>query len=43
MKSGGGLHIYFTLSRALTRAEWQPLAHALAEAGKRHGLKADYQ
>ena len=43
VKSGGGLHIHFTLSRALTRAEWQPLAHALAEAGKRHGLKADYQ
>ena len=43
VKSGGGLHVYFTLARALTRAEWQPFANALAEAGKRHGLKADYQ
>ena len=43
VKSGGGLHIYFTLSRPLSREEWQPLAHALAEAGKRHGLKADWQ
>ena len=43
VKSGGGLHIYFTLPRPLSREEWQPLAHALAEAGKRHGLKADWQ
>ena len=43
VKSGGGLHVHFTLSRALPRAEWQPLANALAQAGKRHGLKADYQ
>ena len=43
VKSGGGLHVYFTLARPLSRDEWQPLAHALAEAGKRHGLKADWQ
>ena len=43
VKSGGGIHIHFTLSRALTRNEWEPHAHSLAEAGKRHGLKADYQ
>jgi hypothetical protein len=43
VKSGGGLHVHFCLSRPLTRDEWQPLAHALAEAGKRHGLKADWQ
>ena len=42
VKSGGGLHIYFTFTRQLSREEWQPLAHALAEAGKRHGLKADW-
>jgi hypothetical protein len=43
VKSGGGLHIYFTLSRPLSREEWQPIAQALAEAGRRHGLKADWQ
>lgn len=43
VKSGGGLHVHFTLSRALTREEWLPLAHSFAEAGKRHGLKADWQ
>ena len=43
VKSGGGLHIYYTFTRPLSREEWQPLAHALAEAGKRHGLKADWQ
>ena len=43
VKSGGGFHVYYTLSRALTREEWEPLAHALVEAGKRNGLKADYQ
>lgn len=43
VKSGGGLHVYFCLSRPLTREEWQPLALALTKAGKRHGLKADYQ
>jgi hypothetical protein len=41
--SGGGLHVYWTLSRALSRQEWQPLANALAEAVKRHGLKCDTQ
>jgi hypothetical protein len=39
--SGGGLHVYFVLDRALTIAEWQPLAYALAEATKVHGLKCD--
>ena len=43
VKSGGGIHVYFCLSRVLTREEWQPFARALAEAGKHHGLKADYQ
>jgi hypothetical protein len=41
--SGGGLHVYFALTRALPAAEWQPLARALAEATKRHGLKCDTQ
>jgi hypothetical protein len=39
--SGGGLHVYLTLDRALPVSEWRPLAYALAEAGKRHGLKFD--
>jgi hypothetical protein len=43
VKSGGGLHVHFCLSQPLAREEWQPLALALAEAGKRHDLKADYQ
>lgn len=41
--SGGGLHVYWTLDRALTPPEWEPLAFALAEATKRHGLKCDTQ
>jgi hypothetical protein len=43
VSSGGGLHLYWTLARALTPAEWTPLAYALAEATKRHGLKCDTQ
>jgi hypothetical protein len=39
--SGGGLHVYWVLDRALTKDEWQPLAYALAEATKVHGLKCD--
>jgi hypothetical protein len=41
--SGGGLHVYWVLARALTPADWQPLAFALAEATKQHGLKCDTQ
>jgi hypothetical protein len=41
VNSGGGLHVYWTFDRALTRDEWQPLAFALAEATKQHGLKCD--
>ena len=43
VRSGGGLHVYWTMLRALTREEWQPLANALAEATKHHGLKCDTQ
>jgi hypothetical protein len=43
VRSGGGVHVYWTVMRALTPAEWQPLANALAEATKRHGLKCDTQ
>ena len=41
--SGGGLHVYWTLDRALTPIEWKPLALALAEATKQLGLKCDTQ
>jgi hypothetical protein len=39
--SGGGLHVYWVLSRALTPQEWYPLACAMIEATKRHGLRLD--
>lgn len=39
--SGGGLHVYWTLMRALPPEEWKPLANALATAAKKHGLKCD--
>ncbi len=37
----GGLHVYWSMSEALTLHEWQPLAQALAEAARRHGLHCD--
>jgi len=43
VNTGGGFHIYWTLSRALTIPEWMPLAYALAEATKRFGLRCDTQ
>lgn len=43
VSSGGGLHCHWVLSRALPPREWKPLAMALAEATKRHGLKCDTQ
>jgi len=41
VSSGGGLHVYWALDRALDRTSWQPLANALASAAKQHGLKCD--
>lgn len=41
--SGGGAHAHWLLARALMRDEWQPLANALAEATRQHGLKCDTQ
>ena len=43
VRSGGGVHVYWTLARAITTAEWLPVAYALAEATKREGLKCDTQ
>ena len=42
LSGSGGLHVYWILDRELTLDEWQPLADALAECGKRHGLQADF-
>jgi Domain of unknown function (DUF927) len=39
----GGYHVYWTLDRSLTTAEWSPLAHSLAEATRRLDLKCDVQ
>jgi hypothetical protein len=41
VSSGGGIHVCWVMSRALTVDEWKPLALALAEAAKQHGLKCD--
>jgi hypothetical protein len=41
VSSGGGLHVYWVMASALTPEEWQPLAHALVNAAKQHGLKFD--
>lgn len=43
VNSGGGFHFYWCIDRALTPTEWLPLAHALAEATRRHGLHCDTQ
>ncbi len=39
--TGGGLHVYFTLSEPITRDAWQPYADALAEATRQLGLNCD--
>lgn len=39
--SGGGMHVYWTLAEAITVDKWLPMAYALSEATKRHGLKCD--
>mgnify|MGYP007005220636 FL=1 len=39
--SGYGLHVYWPLDRALTRAEWLPLAEALKANTYELGLQAD--
>lgn len=39
--SGYGYHVYWILEDALTRAEWQPYADALAAAIRVHGFKCE--
>lgn len=41
VNSGYGYHIYWVLEDALTIAEWQPYATALASAIKEHGFKCE--
>lgn len=41
VNTGGGFHLYWVLMTAMTIQEWLPMAYALAEATKRHGLKCD--
>lgn len=43
VSSGGGFHFYWCVDRALTPDEWLPIAFALAEATKAHGLLCDTQ
>lgn len=40
--SGGGVHVYWISSRALTVAEWRPFAEGLKAEAMRLGLRADY-
>jgi hypothetical protein len=39
--SGNGIHVYWPLTEAVSVADWEPLAEALKQAAKDHGLKAD--
>ena len=41
VKSGYGLHLYWTYQHALDRAAWQPYAEAFKAALVRHGFKGD--
>jgi len=43
VNSGGGVHVYWVMDRALTRDEWVPLAASLVEATRQHGLRCDTQ
>lgn len=41
--TGGGVHVYWVVDRALTPHEWLPLAASLVEATRQHGLRCDTQ
>lgn len=41
VSSGRGLHVYWSLTSELSRAEWQPLADGLKALTAAHGLHAD--
>jgi len=39
--SGGGLHVWWTLDRVVSQAEWDPAAERLKQLCVEHGLEAD--
>lgn len=39
--SGGGIHVYWIFTQAITVRMWQPLAEVLKLLANRHGFKAD--
>ena len=41
VQSGAGIHVHWVLVENLTVEQWLPLAYALVEATKRHGLLCD--
>lgn len=41
VNSGRGIHVYWPLTEAVSRAEWEPVAHRLREACNAHGLYVD--
>lgn len=41
--SGGGVHVYWIVDRAMAPAEWLPIAHSLAEAARQLDLRCDTQ
>lgn len=41
--SGGGVHVYWVINRALTPQEWMPVAASLVEATRQLGLRCDTQ
>lgn len=41
VNSGGGMHLYWFSTRALTPAEWEPYAEGLKVEALRHGLRSD--
>lgn len=40
--SGHGIHVYWALSKSITKEQWQPLANALAQACKDLSFDADH-
>lgn len=40
--SGGGIHVYWRLEEALPPDRWQPIALALKETARNHGLDMDW-
>lgn len=41
VESGAGLHVYFVMDKPVPVAEWEPVARALGDLAKVHGLRVD--